>query len=204
MTEVTRVPLQPIAKGSLTKLWIGIAAAVLLALVLALIALPEGVEVDTLSEGSGPVPAATDVVFVRYTGTLEDGTVFDQSQDIPLPVQGIFPEGNPLPLDRMVPGFAEGALQMQKGGTYRITIPARYAYGVEGRTDPQGNVVIPPNEDLTFQVELVDFMSMEDFERRLAALQQALQMGGPDGMMGAPEAQPEVEGGMVPPPAPIQ
>ncbi|PIW56167.1 MAG: peptidylprolyl isomerase, partial [Sphingomonadales bacterium CG12_big_fil_rev_8_21_14_0_65_65_10] len=31
MTEVTRVPLQPIAKGSLLKLWIGIAIAVLAA-----------------------------------------------------------------------------------------------------------------------------------------------------------------------------
>ena len=204
MTEVTRVPLQPIAEGSLTKLWIGIVLAVLAAAALAWYAAPKGVDVETVTAGSGPTPAATDVVFVRYTGTLEDGSVFDQSQDIPLPIEGIFPEGNPLPLDRMVPGFAEGAQQMQKGGTYRITIPARYAYGVEGRTDPQGNVVIPPNEDLTFQVELVDFMSMEDFERRLAALQQALQMGGPDGMMGTPEAQPEVEGGMVPPPAPIQ
>ena len=26
MTEITRVPLQPIAKGALTKLWIGVAA----------------------------------------------------------------------------------------------------------------------------------------------------------------------------------
>ena len=30
MTEITRVPLQPIKKGSLTKLWLGVAVAVLL------------------------------------------------------------------------------------------------------------------------------------------------------------------------------
>lgn len=211
MTEVTRVPLQSIAEGSLTKLWISIVLAVLAAAALAWYAAPKGVDVETVTAGSGPTPAATDVVFVRYTGTLEDGSVFDQSQDIPLPIEGIFPEGNPLPLDRMVPGFAEGAQQMQKGGTYRITIPASQGYGAEGRTDPQGNVVIPPNEDLTFEVELVDFMSMEDFERRLATLQQALQMGGqmggPGGMTGdpsAPQGQPVPQDGVQPAPVPVQ
>ena len=31
MTEITRVPLAPIAKGALTKLWLGVAAAALAA-----------------------------------------------------------------------------------------------------------------------------------------------------------------------------
>ena len=31
MTEITRVPLQPIKKGSLTKLWVGVLLAVLVA-----------------------------------------------------------------------------------------------------------------------------------------------------------------------------
>ena len=48
--------------------------------------------------GKGESPKAEDVVFVRYTGKLEDGTVFDKSQDTQLPVQGILPEGTPLPL----------------------------------------------------------------------------------------------------------
>ena len=45
MTEVTRVPLQPIAKGSLTKLRIGIIVAVLIAAALAWYAAPRGVDV---------------------------------------------------------------------------------------------------------------------------------------------------------------
>lgn len=207
MTEVTRVPLQPIAEGSLTKLWIGIVLAVVAAAALAWYAAPRGLDVETVTAGSGPNPAPTDVVFVRYVGTLEDGSVFDQSQDIPLPIEGIFPDGNPLPLETMIPGFADGAQRMQKGGTYILTIPAAQAYGAEGRTDPQGNVVIPPNETLTFEVEMVDFMTMADFERRLATLQQAMQMGGPDGMMGdpaAPEGQAVPQDGVQPAPAPIQ
>ena len=176
MTEIHRVPLQPIAKGSLTKLWLGVIVAVLLGAGLAWAAMPKGVSVDTVSAGTGPSPTAEDVVFVRYTGKLEDGTVFDQSQDIPLPVQGLLPQGSPLPLGRMIPGFTEGAIQMKKGGKYTLFIPAEKGYGAEGQKDQQGNQVIPPNADLTFDVELVDFMSEADFQRRLEVLQQAMQM----------------------------
>ena len=176
MTEITRVPLQPIAKGSLAKLWVGIVLAVLLAAGLAWAALPKGVDVDVVAEGTGPSPGKEDVIFVRYTGKLEDGTVFDQSQDVQLPIQGLLPEGSPLPLARMIPGFAEGAVRMKKGGKYTLFIPADKGYGAEGQKDQQGNEVIPPNSDLVFDVELVDFMSETDFQRRLQVLQQAIQM----------------------------
>lgn len=190
MTEITRVPLQPIAKGSLAKLWIGVIAAVLIAGVLAWMALPKGVSVDVVAEGTGPSPTKQDVVFVRYTGKLADGTVFDQSQDIPLPVEGLLPKGSPLPLARMIPGFAEGAVRMKKGGKYTLFIPAEQGYGAEGQKDQQGNQVIPPNADLTFDVELVDFMTEADFQRRIQVLQQAMQMqqgqGAPGGQGGVP------------------
>ena len=205
MTEVTRVPLQPIAKGSLTKLWIAVIALILVGAGLAWAAVPKGVKVETLVEGTGPAPEASDVAFVRYVGRLPDGTVFDESQDIPLPVEGIFPEGNPLPLDRMVPGFTEGATQMQKGGKYRLTIPASMGYGEEGRQDQMGNQVIPPNSDLVFEVEMIDFMSAQDFEQKIQALQQAMQMqqnlGGPNG---GDATDGGAESGVVQPPAPAQ
>ena len=41
MTEVTRVPLQPVAKGSLTKLWIGVIVAALIGVGLAWAAVPK-------------------------------------------------------------------------------------------------------------------------------------------------------------------
>ena len=184
MAEVTRVPLQPIAKGSLTKLWLGVIIAVLIAAGLAWAAVPKGVEVETLQAGTGPSPTATDVIFVRYKGTLDDGTVFDESQDIPLPIPGIFPDGNPLPLGRMLPGFAEGAVQMQKGGKYIMNIPSEKAYGAA----PDPGSLIPPNADLTFEIELVDFMSQADFEQRLQALQQMMAMQ-QQGAEGAPAEQ---------------
>lgn len=195
MTEVTRVPLQPIAKGSLAKLWLGIAIGIVLGFGLAWLVVPKimatinGVKVETVQEGAGPNPTAQDVLFVHYKGKLEDGTVFDESQDVPLPVSGIFPEGSPLPLDRMLPGFTEGALKMQKGGKYVMKIPAEQAYGAS----PPPGAPIPPNADLTFEVEVVDFMTQEDFQRRLQTLQQMMamqqqQQGGGAGQPAQPPA----------------
>ena len=182
MTEITRVPLQPIARGSLTKLWLGIIIAVAAALALAAATMPEGVEVDVVRAGEGTTPSENDVVFVNYTGRLEDGTVFDQSQPLPLPpfAAGLLPEGTPLPLENMLPGFRDALTQMQRGGSYVATIPAAKAYG---ETPPPG-APIPPDADLTFDIELIDFMPMAEFESRVQAIQQMLaqqQMLGPQG-----------------------
>lgn len=186
MTEITRVPLRPITKGSLTKLWLGIIAVCLLAAGLAWAAVPKGVEVETLTAGSGPSPSAEDVVFVRYTGKLTDGTVFDQSKELPFPTGGLLPEGMPMQVSGVVPGFAEGLQQMQKGGKYRLTIPSDKAYGAN---PPQG-APIPPNADLVFDVELVDFMSEADAQRRFQVLQQMMQQQGGQGGAPAPTPAP--------------
>ncbi|HEX9807391.1 MAG TPA: FKBP-type peptidyl-prolyl cis-trans isomerase [Alteraurantiacibacter sp.] len=185
MAEVTRVPLQPIAKGSLVKLWIGVALAVAAAFALAWLATPKGVELTVVEEGTGGSPTENDVVFVKYKGMLPDGTVFDQSQDIPVPVEGFLPDGTPLPLDQMIPGFREGLVKMKKGGKYRLEIPSDKGYGA----DPQPGSPIPPNSDLVFEIELVDFMTREDAERRFQMLQQMMQMqgAGGEGAPGAPQ-----------------
>lgn len=174
MAEVTRVPIQPISRGSLVMLFIGIVIGLLIAAAFAWAMAPKGVSIDEVRAGTGDNPTAEDVVFVHYTGKLADGTVFDQSQPLPLPVEGILPEGTPLPLQNMVPGFREAALQMQRGGKYTVEIPADKAYGAEGRMNPQTGEGVPPNSDLTFEIELVDFMPMEEVEARFNRLQQMM------------------------------
>ena len=189
MTEITRVPIQPVAKGSLTKLWIGVILAIAVGAGLAWSAVPRGLDVDTLTAGTGPMPQTGDVLFIKYKGKLAaDGTVFDESRDIPLPVEGIFPEGTPFPIEEgaTIPGFFEGLKQMQKGGKYTLFIPADMAYGAE----PPPGAPIPPNADLEFEIEVIDVMSQQTFERNLAILQQTMQSqmgaGGPGGPPGAP------------------
>ncbi len=196
MTEITAVPIKPVAKGSLTKLWIGVVLAIAVGAGLAWAAVPRGLNIDTEVAGTGPMPKAGDVVFLKYKGMLaSDGTVFDESRDIPLPVEGIFPEGTPFPIEEgsTIPGFFEGLQQMQKGGKYTLFIPADKAYGAE---PPQG-APIPPNADLRFEIEVIDIMSQQTFERNLGILQQAMQS---QGQMGAPGGAP----GAAPAPAPGQ
>jgi FKBP-type peptidyl-prolyl cis-trans isomerase len=99
-----------------------------------------GLRVETLSPGNGPRPRMGDAVLVTYEGRLTDGTMFDSSTS---PV--------PMTVGELVPGFNEGLTLMNKGGRYRLHIPAALAYGAEG-----AGGVVPPNADLIFDVTLVD------------------------------------------------
>jgi FKBP-type peptidyl-prolyl cis-trans isomerase FkpA len=190
MAEVTRVPIKPISKGSLLMLFLGIAIGLAIAGAFAFITRPKGVDVEVVREGTGAHPKADDVVFVNYVGKLKDGKVFDKSQDPQLPPQlkAMLPAGTPLPLAQMVPGFREAAVQMQKGGKYEVFIPADKAYGAEGRMNPQTNEGVPPNSDISFEVELVDFMSMAEAQQRFMAMQQLMQQT--QGKQGAPGGAP--------------
>ena len=183
MAEVTRVPLQPIAKGSVLKLWLGILAVLLVAAGLAWWAMPKSVEVTELQAGTGNAPNPGDVLFVEYTGKLEDGTVFDASQDAGIP-EGIFPDGVPFPLEEgaSIPGFYQGLQQAREGGKYLIEIPSEMAYGAE----PPPGSPIPPNADLTFEIEVTGIMTRADFDQRLQTLQQTMMAGQAEGEGAAP------------------
>ena len=191
MTEITRVPLQPIAKGSLTKLWLGIAIIVLLAAGIAWASMPKGVEVDTLTAGEGPNPQPGDIVFVDYVGRLPDGTEFDRSPPAPQAppaIASLIPKGAPLEVDGVVPGFREALLKMQRGGSYRVHIPADLGYGAN--VDPNGP--IPPNSDLEFDVTLNEFLTQQEAQALSAQIQQIMiqqqmqQMQQDGGAPGAP------------------
>lgn len=160
MTEITRVPLQPIEKGSLTKLWLGLAAAAVVAGGVAYAAMPPLVAVKTLKAGEGASPTLDDVAFIDYTGKLADGKVFDQGKA-------------PLALREVVPGFSQALAQMQPGGKYKVKIPAKLAYG-DKATGP-----IPANSDLYFDIEVIGVMSRQQFEqqRQLMQMLQAQQGG---------------------------
>ena len=181
MTEITRVPLQPIAKGSLGKVWLGVAAIALAAGGVAWAALPPTVDVQVLTAGAGPSPTRADVALVNYKGTLPDGKVFDENKN------AVFP------LAEVVPGFAKALEQMQRGGKYRVEIPSELGYG-----DKQAGE-IPPNTDLTFDVELIDFKSRAEIEQQMQMMQQMQQMQGGAGGPGGPGAPGGPPPGMVPP-----
>jgi FKBP-type peptidyl-prolyl cis-trans isomerase len=110
-----------------------------------------GLQYIILEEGSGPKPAEDDVVKVHYEGALIDGTVFDSSYERDEPEE--------IPLDMVIPGWAEGIMLMNVGGKHRIYLPSDLAYGERG-----AGQVIPPYSTLVFTVELLDIVDKEDFD----------------------------------------
>ena len=105
--------------------------------------LPSGLVYESLKDGSGASPAATDVVSVHYRGTLADGgKEFDSS----------YKRGEPaeFPLNRVIPCWTEGLQKMKVGGKAKLTCPPAIAYGSRGAAG-----VIPPNATLNFDVELL-------------------------------------------------
>lgn len=174
MSEITRVPLQPIAKGSLTKIWLGVVAAVVLGSGVAYATRYKGIEIETVKAGTGASPTKSDVALINYVGRLANGKEFDRG------------ERAVLPLETVIPGFSEGLGKMQKGGKYVLEIPSDKAYGAEEKRNPQtGEVVIPANSDLVFEIELIDYKSAAELEQQRMMLEQMQQMQGGAGHGGA-------------------
>jgi FKBP-type peptidyl-prolyl cis-trans isomerase FkpA len=102
-----------------------------------------GLVYESLKEGTGASPAATDTVKVHYRGTFPDsGKEFDSS----------YKRGEPteFPLNAVIPCWTEGVAKMKPGGKAKLTCPPAIAYGARG-----AGGVIPPNATLNFEVELV-------------------------------------------------
>jgi FKBP-type peptidyl-prolyl cis-trans isomerase FkpA len=173
--SVTAVPIRPIKKGSLIRLWIGLGALTLAAAGIAWAGTSNqiyqttasGLQYQVIEEGEGPHPTSADLALIEYTGRLEDGTVFDTNvggQPLPLPVAP----------GSSIEGFSEGLQLMRKGGRYKLRLPPKLAYGERGIPG-----AIPPNATLEFDVTLVDFRTLTPEQmQQLRIMQQMQQMQG--------------------------
>jgi FKBP-type peptidyl-prolyl cis-trans isomerase len=94
--------------------------------------------------GTGKEAKSGDTVDVHYTGWLKDGTKFDSSKDRGKPFSF------PLGAGRVIKGWDEGVAGMKEGGKRKLIIPAELGYGARGAPG-----AIPPNAELTFEVELL-------------------------------------------------
>ncbi|WP_293880313.1 FKBP-type peptidyl-prolyl cis-trans isomerase [Sphingomonas sp.] len=180
MSEITAVPLRPVQKGTMTRLWIGVAAAVLVAGGIAwagtakvvattgtaeqflswhsgrtgVTTTPSGLQYQVVAKGRGAMPTDADVVLVNYKGSLRDGSIFDQAERAPFPVTGV------------VPGFSEALKLMNKGAKYRFWIPPALGYG-ETSPDPK----LPAHSVLVFDVELIDFKNAAEVQAQMQQMQ---------------------------------
>jgi FKBP-type peptidyl-prolyl cis-trans isomerase FkpA/FKBP-type peptidyl-prolyl cis-trans isomerase FklB len=102
-----------------------------------------GAIVQTVKEGTGAVPAASDTVKVHYQGTLIDGTEFDSSIKRGQPAQ--------FALNKVIKCWTEGLQQVKVGGKSKLICPADIAYGDRGAPP-----MIRPGATLVFEVELLE------------------------------------------------
>jgi hypothetical protein len=105
------------------------------------VTLPDGLQYTVLTEGSGAMPQADNVVSVHYRGTLLDGTEFDSSYKRGQPAQ--------FPVNGVIRGWTEALQLMKTGSKWKLFIPSELAYGENGQRS------IPPNSVLIFEVELL-------------------------------------------------
>ena len=101
---------------------------------------------------------AGDTVKVHYTGKLEDGTVFDTSEER-TPLEFTIGSG------QIIPGFERAVVGMEPGETKTATIPPEEAYGLH-------------REEMTITVEKEQFPDEINPEPG-----QQLQVQQPDGRM---------------------
>ena len=96
-----------------------------------------GLAYKIIEPGNENKPVADqDTVWVNYKGTLLDGTVFDQNENIN------------FQLNRVIKGWGEGLKLVGEGGKIQLVIPGDLAYGEYGTRG------IAPNSTLVFDVDL--------------------------------------------------
>lgn len=106
---------------------------------------PSGFYYEVVNPGTGTVtPHLCSVVSVGYVGKLTNGTIFDQQNIVS------------FDLGRVIEGWKKGIPLIKKTGRIKLYIPPSLGYGGHDMRDPNGNVVIPANSILIFDVEMFD------------------------------------------------
>ncbi len=106
---------------------------------------PNGVQYVISQLGDGATPCLEQILTVRYKGMfLGSGTVFDEATT-----------AVDLPLLNLIVGWKLVLPQIPVGSKVTLFIPSGLAYGPNNVRDRDGNIVIPANSNLIFEVELL-------------------------------------------------
>ncbi len=198
--SVTAVPLQPLKRSYTLWLWLGIIVAVVAALALAwsgtraaaaskgtadqflawnkgrlgVHTTASGLQYQELKAGTGPNAVDGDGAAVTVSGTKRDGTIFQPSAPLQVPVgQG-----------RTIKGFDEALKLMNKGSKYRFWLPPQIGYNDAGPQHPlYGQVLI-------FDIEMNELIPAEQLRQMMMQqmmMQQQQQQGGAPGGPGGPQ-----------------
>lgn len=116
--------------------------------------------VTDLVQGEGRAAVKGALISTQYTGYLADGTVFDSSFLRNRAFECVIGTGRVIKgWDMGVLGFEQDGQTiepMKVGGKRKLSVPAQLAYGERAVGK------IPPNSDLTFEIELLEVRTRDE------------------------------------------
>lgn len=100
--------------------------------------------------GTGSAVEWCRTLAVHYEGFLLDGTKFDSSRDRDQPL--VFATG----FGALIDGFEQGVIGMRASGTRRLIIPPALGFGSEPRRNEAGEIVVPGNSTVVYDIEVLE------------------------------------------------
>ena len=94
--------------------------------------------------GVGKSPDGCSYVNLKYTGKTTGGFVFDSRTASPVLIN----------LNQVITGWRAGVPLLKEGGIITLYIPPYLGYGAQEIKDASGNVIVPGNSILIFDIEL--------------------------------------------------
>lgn len=121
---------------------------------------PEGIHYAFEKKGKGETAKSGKFVKLNYRATLLDGTEFDSS---PADEPFVFEVG----YQQVIRGLDRGIQLLPEGTKGTLYIPAVLAFGTTGKGEN-----IPPNTDVIFDVEVLEVMDYDAYDRYMRELEE--------------------------------
>ena len=115
-------------------------------------------QTNDITVGDGAEAEFGDTLYVHYVGALSNGDVFDTSTNAAGPFALTLGNGD------VITGWEIGLVGMREGGTRHLVIPPALAYGPNEIKDADGNVIIPTDSTLLFDIVLLKVEKGENNE----------------------------------------
>jgi FKBP-type peptidyl-prolyl cis-trans isomerase FkpA len=197
MTTVTAVPIRPLARGAVLKMWIALILLLAAAAGLAwwgtrgmqAVTLESGARYRVLTEGHGPAITPADAFALRYklhVGSLDAPVIQDSDQ-----------RGEPFVATTadVYGGFGEALQRMRAGGRYLLWLPP--GTHVTAQTAPPPGSPFGATDTLVFEIEVLQIAPGMASQFQMQRLQQMMQQQQQQG--GAPPGGAPPAGGGAPP-----
>lgn len=102
-----------------------------------------GLYYQIINAGDGASVQQCSVINISYVGTFTNGAMFESNPNLY------------IELYSLIDGFRIGIPLIKGNGRIKLFVPSSLGYGASGRKDNTGNVIIPPNSILIYDVVLV-------------------------------------------------